>query len=783
MTDSELSGILLRLVVLAGAVALAPFWRRWGGGPLRSYAAIFAGLLLLVAAEVVQLCRLSAVPAGGSDPWRWAKVYVQAAGYIVVLAGFLYWTWDVRRSKQDAASRLAAERRRLTDVVLHEAKLRAILNCATEYCIIVCDCKGLITSYSSGGTHILGWAPEEVVGKMHAAALHPAGQGPKTEDVQGAVRERGCFEAEVPMVRKDGRVFPALLTITELKDPDGSPTGYVGIAKDITHLREVQDRLRQERDFIRSVVEANEIFVLGLSLADGRITMFNRGAERASGYTRQEIVGQPYVERLLPPDCHGAAHEWLQRRRRGLESTVDRAEVPIVTKSGQRRIISWTNSLSCDEHGRPSHVVAFGYDLTEHREMQQRLNRAKEELEKANAELRRVAETDFVTGLLNRRQAALQFDRELARARRNYSFVGVVMMDLDRFKPINDQHGHHAGDAVLAHVAGLLTKRARTSDIVARYGGEEFLLVLPEADQENTVKVANALRRLIADTPTRFGPTELPVRASFGVAEFRPGHNLTSKELIARADEALLAAKGLGGNRVVTWTEVNAGSLEPAIAESDAVRTLQKEVAEITLRNQDAVVDGLRRLVERIENKDPYQAGHSIRVTQYAVAIAAEMGFEPAELDNLRRAALLHDLGKAGIPGAVLHKKGTLSLDDWALMMQHPAVSVRIVADVPFLRPTIPIIRHHHERPDGRGYPDGLSGAAIPVGARVLAVADAIDAMTSLRSYREALSLDETLEELRSGAGKVFDPDAVKAALACALKTQDWPLRLVPAEV
>ena len=777
MNGWDISGTLIRLVILAGALVWVPIWKRRAGGRTRTFAVIALSLVLLMAGEGLGLWGSAATPA-------WVCVYLQAAGYLGILAAFLLWVRDVQASRREAASRLALERQRLDEVRLNEAKLRAILNCASEYCIVVCDPQGLITSYSDGGERVLGWKADEVVGKRNVSSFHPPDAPLPFEKVSRAVRQGGCFEAETTLLRKDGRRIPALLTVTALKAPDGSAVGLVGIAKDITSLKEAQDRLRRERDFIQGVIEANEIFVLGLSLEDGRITMFNRGAERISGYTRQETIGQPYVERLIPPEERASAEQWLQRRRGGEEGAPHQTEVPIITKGGQRRIIAWTNSLCRDERGRPTHVVAFGYDLTEQRQMQEGLTRAKEDLERANEELRRVAATDFLTGLCNRRQAMVQFERELARCRRNSTFLGVIMADLDRFKPINDRCGHSAGDAVLMNVANLLKRRARASDIVARYGGEEFLLILPDADLQSTVKVAEDLRRLVSDNPTTAGEHEIPVRASFGVTEFHPALvGIDATKLVERADEALYAAKGLGGNRVLAWQELQAGKVEPAIADTEAVREIQQVIRGITRDNQQAVVARLKALVERIEGRSPFTAGHSIGVCRYAGAIARRMGLGAEAVEVVERAALLHDLGKAGVPDSVLHKPDRLGLDDWALVMQHPSVSVRIIADVPFLNREVPMIRHHHERPDGRGYPDGLSGGAIPFGARILAVADALEAMTRPRPYREALSRQAALEELRAGAGKCFDEKAVEAALGCAAEAPDWlsPAPAVPA--
>ena len=571
MDAAAVSGSLLRLVVLLGALVWVPIWKRRAGGRARTYFVIAAGLVLLIASEAMELYQIAAASAVTTELLAWPDVYVHVTGYIAILSAFLLWVRDVHDSKETAATNLATERERLSEVRLNEAKLRAILNCATEYCIIVTDADRRITSYSSGSARFLGWEAEEVIGKMDVSALHPKGKAPDLGAIDEAIRDRGYFEAEVPYLRKDGTEFPALLTVTALKTPDGAHAGYVGIAKDITEIKSTRERLRRERDFVRGVIEVSELCIVGASLEDGRITMFNRGAERITGYERDEVIGRPYAETFLPPDIRQEVIERIMGTIKDAPGDgVSYGENPILTKSGERRVLSWTNSLCFDEQGRAVLVVSFGYDVTERRQMEESLRQAKHDLEEANAELARTAATDFLTGLVSRRQATIQFERELARCRRYHTCLGVIMMDLDRFKPVNDRYGHQAGDAVLAQVGRILKSRARSSDIVSRYGGEEFLLILPEASLQDTIKVAEDLRGLIRDNAATHAGAELQIRASFGVAEFNPGLDPSAQTLISRADEALYAAKGLGGNHVVSWQQLRGGKMEPAIADASS---------------------------------------------------------------------------------------------------------------------------------------------------------------------------------------------------------------------
>jgi len=356
------------------------------------------------------------------------------------------------------------------------------------------------------------------------------------------------------------------------------------------------------------------------------------------------------------------------------------------------------------------------------------------------------ASEDSLTELLNHRAFQTRLEEEVARARRGGQSLAVVMIDLDGFGRINNAHGHQAGDVTLLAVARCLRAQTRYADIVARYGGDEFAAILPEIDLNEALSLAERIRDELARLTVAHGARAIHVAASIGVAVM-PGHATTREDLVGAADRASYAAKRAGGNRVRQATE-GAPSRDPV--------SLAAQLDHANL----ATVEALAAMVDA---KDAYTRGHSGRVSGYAAAIAAALGLPEADIARVRQAGLLHDVGKIGVPDAILLKPGGLSDEEFAVIKQHPAIGERILQGLPFLAEILPAVRHHHERWDGRGYPDGLVGAAIPADAAILAVADSFDAMTSSRTYRVALPVAEAIRRVREGAGAQYDPRLVAA--------------------
>jgi len=370
---------------------------------------------------------------------------------------------------------------------------------------------------------------------------------------------------------------------------------------------------------------------------------------------------------------------------------------------------------------------------------------------------------DPLTGLMTHSVFLDALQRQDATSRRYAESYSLLRIDVDRLAALNAAQGYSEGDAWLTEVAGVIHACIRISDMGARLAGDDLAVMLPQTDQDGAwilaerIREAVAIRRAAVLSPAHSGGA-----VSIGLAEARPGE--AHGALLERVEWALAMAKQAGGNRVV-----RAGEEAPPDATA-ITRGLQFR--------REALVDAIEALAAVVEAKDGYTSSHSSAVAEYATRLARRVGYDGERLETFRLAARLHDLGKIGVPDAILKKAGPLSDEEWELMQQHPAMGRRILGNTRHFSSVLPAMVYHHERWDGRGYPEGLAGEAIPLDARIVCIADAYGAMVDDRPYRKGLGYETACSILQKGAGLQFDPHLVEIFVAMIAEEETGALRI-----
>ncbi|OGO23549.1 MAG: hypothetical protein A2144_11160 [Chloroflexi bacterium RBG_16_50_9] len=475
----------------------------------------------------------------------------------------------------------------------------------------------------------------------------------------------------------------------------------------------------------------------------------------ASQFAERYVKSDPVTPILLRKD--GPVVNWLERETRPLTADVINREPEFkgMWEEVRNSLAAAETEVLCPVKSKNKLVAILALSRKQRHSRYSRddidllmtlANEAAVAIE--NAELyekaKQRANTDELTGLFNHRFFHQRLNEEIARSSRFGEVFSLVLIDVDHFKKYNDIHGHLAGDDILKKVGSHVNHELRDTDICFRYGGDEFAIILPQSPMESGRIVAERMRKAIESRTDWQG---IPITISLGLASW-PTDGVMKEELIQSSDAALYFAKQTGKNRTCLACEV-------ALAE---VLRLESDKRQ---SGSEAILSTIYALAATVDAKDHYTYGHSKKVSQYATGIAGTIGYKPEAIERIRGAALLHDIGKIGISDRILQKKDALTPSEWELIQAHPNLGVAIIKHVDSLHDCLAAVQYHHEHFDGTGYPAGLSGNNIPLDARILAVADAFDAMTSQRPYRKRRTDAEAVEELKRCRGTQFDPQIV----------------------
>jgi len=542
------------------------------------------------------------------------------------------------------------------------------------------------------------------------------------------------------------------LQVSPIREAGGRVIGASVIARDISARKRTEAALRESETGQRASEQFAQATLDGLSAAiaildsEGSILAVNR-------VWRQFAVDNPPVLHnppVLPNIATGANYLRVCDEAVGqeMEEARQAAESIRSVAAGEQELFTMEYPCHSPQEHRwfslrvtrfrgegQAHVVISHENITKRK-------KAELELEKALKVAQEQADHDPVTNLFNHRVLQRSLEAEAARAQRETTTLGIVMLDIKNFKYFNDVYGHLAGDEVLRLVSDKLRAVTGSCDTLARYGGAEFALLLPRVGHVTAGELETRLHADLGDLSYHIndGEATIPISFSLGAALF-PEASTNCHEVLRQADERLLWSKTGGGEEAARWMRMDAGNHIQGFSMLDA-------------------------LVTAVDDKDRYTRKHSEDVMDYSLMVAREMGMDENEQYAVAVAALLHDVGKIGVPDAILRKPGKLTVDEFEAVKQHPMMGAVMVGAVPGLENILDAVRHHHEWWDGGGYPFGLRGEETPLMARLMAVADAFSAMTTDRPYRKDMESQKALAILAAGAGTQWDPQCVTAFLS-----------------
>ncbi|MBU2102559.1 MAG: diguanylate cyclase [Candidatus Omnitrophota bacterium] len=393
-----------------------------------------------------------------------------------------------------------------------------------------------------------------------------------------------------------------------------------------------------------------------------------------------------------------------------------------------------------------------------------RIGNLERELSSRHRKIEKIVLTDPLTGCYNWRYFLRRAQQELSRARRHLSKLSFVVIDIDHFRQINEMYTVKFADHVIKEMAGILQDNLRQEDILARWREDEFFIILPYQGRTEAYRVGTRIRNKIS--AYRFQHKNITVRLKVSVCmvSFPEDRIFSVKDVINTLERCLIEVKRRGGDSAMLYSQPQPVLIEKG-EKKETVGELKSKIERLNSLLSRDILEMIFGFARAIEAKDSYTGRHVETTSLLAEKIAKELQLPSQEAENVKRAAVLHDLGKVGIEESILSKKGPLTFKEKEVIKSHPWIAAEILREIHGLRGAIPAILYHHERYDGKGYPIGLKGEEIPLSARIVAISDVYQALVSDRPYRKAFTKRQALSIIKNESGKQFDPKIVKIFL------------------
>lgn len=713
------------------------------------------------------------------------------------------------------------ERKKYEDKILSTLSLQeATLEASTDG-ILVVDLKGRVISHNRRFLKLWN-VPDSLMASKNDKLLleyvadqlvDPKGFIHEVQRLYGNVKE---VSSDV-IVFKDGQILERFSIPQKIKD---NIIGRVWSFRDVTQKIAYEKELKLYREKLEILVEQRtkslELEILFRKEIEEKADSLHKQLEFILGATKTglDIIDQDYNLRYVDTEwarIYGdwtgkKCYEYFMNRKTACSACsvreVFRTKKIIVTeekliKEGNRPI--QVTSIPFKDKNNEWLVAEVNVDMTEKNKIDEQLqqhrnhleqlvdkrtqelleetkryknsefqkNKMNQDLIKINDKLKSISLIDAHTGLYNYRYLQEAIEVEFHRARRYAQNLTIIMLDIDYFKSINDVYGVAFGDLVLKQLSKQLKRMVRRDDILVRYGGEEFIIISPRLNR--TVGFNMAQRLLDALNFFNFGNKEHKIRLkiSFSVASFPDDRAKNGVDLINLGNLLLNKAKENGGNRVSSSLDLLnlSGKKSSKISKKVGIKNLKNTIDKLNRQSKQGLSESIFAFAKTLELKDHYTGEHVENTVHFAISVAKELNLSKEDVELIKQASMLHDLGKIGISENILLKKGKLTKKEFTEIKRHPQIGADIIRPIQFLHDLVPFIFYHHERWDGKGYPAGIKGEDIPLGARIIAIADVYQALTSERPYHRAFAKSVAVDIIKKSSGTQFDPRIVAAFL------------------